>query len=58
MVVVVYDEVHARKADDFMELVASFVYDPVTRHERPRFIAPFLHGLNQQPAFGRDFGRR
>ena len=50
MVVIVDDQVHARKPDHLVKLVPPFVDATVTRHERPDLVSPLLHRLHQLPA--------
>jgi len=47
IVSVVDDEVHSRKADDLVELVAPVVDDTIAGHENADFLAAFLGGLGQ-----------
>ena len=50
MVVIVDDQIHARKADHFVKLVPPLVDKSVTRHESADLITSFLHALRQSPA--------
>ena len=58
MVVVVDDEVHPRKTDHLVQLVASFVDRPVTGHEGPDFVSFLLHTLRERSAQDGHIGFR
>ena len=47
---VVDDEVHSRKADDLVELVAPVVDDTIAGHKNSDFLTAFLGGLGQVTA--------
>ena len=45
---VVDDEVHPRQADDFVQLIPSFVDRSIPGHERPDFLAALLNPLGKE----------
>ena len=50
VIVVVDDEVHAREADDLVQLVPALVDAAVAGHEGADFVSVFLHCLRQRTA--------